>query len=492
MQWLKTIWNTSWGRWAATLALCVAIGATVPWWWPRLRGWVDPLLARHPAAVSHPEGDREAEQEVHEHEGHDHVHSEVESVELSPQAMRNLGLGDDTIQPVKLTTFRRSISVPGLVVGRPGRTQIQVATPMTGVVTHVHAVKGEAVEPGAMLFQIRLTHEEIVQAQTEFIRTLLELEVEKREIARLESVVREGAISGKTLLQRQYAKEKLDALLQAQREALRLHGLSDQQIDHIANRRRLLRELQIMAPSPDEHGHEEELRLSHRHVQPISYSEDGSKTPPVAPLIIEDLDVHKGQSVNAGERLCVLADYDRLYIEGNAFEQDLPALRETVQRKWPIRARFVSGETVDDLAIAYVPNEVNAASRSLHFYVDLPNTLERDEVNSDGQRFVSWRFRPGQRVQLDVPVEEWVDQIVLPVDALARDGAETFVFQQNGDHFDRVAVHTAYQDQTHVVVANDGSIFPGDKIALRGAHQLQMTLKNKSGGGVDPHAGHNH
>ena len=29
-------------------------------------------------------------------------------------------------------------------------------------------------------------------------------------------------------------------------------------------------------------------------------------------------------------------------------------------------------------------------------------------------------------------------------------------------------------------------------VAFTGAHQLQMALKNKAGGGVDPHAGHNH
>jgi len=29
-------------------------------------------------------------------------------------------------------------------------------------------------------------------------------------------------------------------------------------------------------------------------------------------------------------------------------------------------------------------------------------------------------------------------------------------------------------------------------VARTGAHQMLMALKNKSGGGVDPHAGHNH
>jgi hypothetical protein len=43
-----------------------------------------------------------------------------------------------------------------------------------------------------------------------------------------------------------------------------------------------------------------------------------------------------------------------------------------------------------------------------------------------------------------------------------------------------------------VVIANDGGLFPGDRIALSAAQQLQVAIKNKAGGGIDPHAGHNH
>jgi hypothetical protein len=105
---------------------------------------------------------------------------------------------------------------------------------------------------------------------------------------------------------------------------------------------------------------------------------------------------------------------------------------------------------------------------------------------------MSWKYRPGQRLQLRVPVEEWEQQFVLPVEALAQEGAEYYVFQENGDHFDRIPVHVKYKDQFSVVISNDGSLFPGDVIARRGAHQMQMHLKNQSGGAVDPHAGHNH
>ena len=90
------------------------------------------------------------------------------------------------------------------------------------------------------------------------------------------------------------------------------------------------------------------------------------------------------------------------------------------------------------------------------------------------------------------PVEHWEDRIVLPVDAVVVEGAETYVYRQYGDHFDRVPVHIEYRDRASVVISNDGSIVPGDVIAARGAYEMHLALKNKAGGGVDPHAGHNH
>ena len=54
---------------------------------------------------------------------------------------------------------------------------------MAGVITHVHAVQGEAVDPGTLLFELRITAEELVSTQTNLLRTVGELDVENREIA---------------------------------------------------------------------------------------------------------------------------------------------------------------------------------------------------------------------------------------------------------------------------------------------------------------------
>jgi biotin carboxyl carrier protein len=444
-------------------------------------------------------------QDPHSHDDHDHDHfshfghDDATALELSQQALRNVGLAPDQIRPITLETFRKSIAVPAVVVEQPGRTQIQVATPMTGVITQVHALQGEAVEPGTLLFRIRLTHEDLVQAQTDFLRTLGELDVEEREIVRLTDVTSIGAVAGKILLEREYARDKLKAQLRAQREALRLHGLSPQQVEQIATGRRLLSQLQIVAPSVDD-PQADGFKLSRATRQKAGVThyaslESEGKRLASEPLILQQLDVHVGQSVMAGETLCVLADYSELFIEGLAFEQDISQLREASARSWPVDAIFgQSGATsrmLSGLEIAYLANRIDASSRTLRFYVRLPNEVTKDR-RGDGNRFVEWRYLPGQRLQLRVPVEEWRDQIVVPVDAVAREGAEYFVFQHNRDHFDRVPVHVKYKDQTSAVIENDGSVFPGDFIAMRGAHQLHMALKNKSGGGVDPHAGHSH
>lgn len=488
--------------------------ATRQLWLIPTQNWVRNIVSGQRAESAMDGHDHGAGDEHDDHADHDHAgHDDEASLELSPQGMRNIGLGPDSLRPLQLDTFRRSITVPGIIVERPGRTQVQVSTPMAGVVTHVHAVQGEAVQPGSLLFQLRVTAEELVSTQTDLLKTIGELDVENREIARLSEATSTGAIPQKTVLERQYAKEKLQALLNVQREALRLHGLSDGQIHDIEQNRRLLRELQIMAPHRDRHG-SDELRLtgqvSHavggnlepeRITQAASTNEQPAQNAvdldsSAAPLVLQEVQIHKGQAVVEGQTLCVLADYSELYIEGQAFEQDLDLLMGAAQRQWKVSATLeMAGgkqQTVPNLELVYSGSTIHADSRTLPFYVRLPNEIIRDIVTPQDQRFIDWRFRPGQRVQVQVPVEEWADQLVVPVEAVAREGAEWFVFQQNGSHFDRVAVHIKYRDANQAVIANDGSVFPGDVIALRGAHQLQMALKNKSGGGVDPHAGHNH
>jgi biotin carboxyl carrier protein len=481
--------------------LVAGAGVWANWSWmgPKLNALIGQKVETPPAHDEH---------DGHDHaDGHDHDHgSETASIVLTPQAQKNLGLTDEFLKPVEIKDFERTISIPGIVTGRPGRTLIHVSTPLTGTVTHVHAVKGEAVVPGALLCILRLTHEDLVTAQTEFLKTLGDLEVETREIARLSAIVDTGALPNKILLERNYTREKLEVLNRVHREALKLHGLTENQINKIASEKQLLRDLIITAPDSDQHGSEEELRLS-PDSHPIEKAEAVAEKAKAELahdhlhevgkeiLIIDELNVEKGQSVSAGQKLYTLNDFCRLAIEGQAYEQDANLVMKALEQDVKLQATFIGSTqqvTISDLKLYRIGNAIDPVTRTLPFYLDLPNEILRDETNSESQRFVSWKYLPGQRVTIKMPVELWKEEIVLPVDAVARSGADAYVFLQNGNEFERTPVHILYRDQWNVVIANDGSIFPGDIVAMRSAHQLDMAIRNKSGGAIDPHAGHNH
>ncbi len=470
-------------KWPIAVVVLLIVGSVATalrsQWWPsaeRLIAAVTDVDRSKPDGAKQDEHDHGKEGHDHDHDdGHDHSHKghdEASSLELSSQARANIGLKTGK---VKLTTFVRRLTMPAMVISRPGLSSVEVTALLGGRVMRLYAIEGEAVEPGDPLFDLRLTHEELVQAQSDFLRTAEELDVVAREIHRLQSVQVPGAIPGKTVREREYEQQKLNAVFNAQRQSLLLHGLTEEQVNSILKTRRLLQSITVVAPM---------------HVM------TDTGTASAHPFSVRRLEVKLGQYVDAGAPLCELVDYSQLYVQGRAFEHEANELLRAARQAWPISATREDSkrkpEAVDGLKIAYVENEVEPDSRALYFYVGLPNEIVHQKEFSPGRHFLSWRYKPGQQMELHVPVEQWEGRIVVPVDAVAKDGIETYVFQENGDHFDRIPVHVEYRDRFYVVIANDGSIKPGTTIAISGAHQLQMALKNKAGGGADPHAGHNH
>jgi multidrug efflux pump subunit AcrA (membrane-fusion protein) len=483
----------TWLTAAAVIAGAAALlYVTRPAWGPAAAAWLDP---------AHRSQNREPV--------HDRATADTESrIELSEQAQQNIGL--ETIK-LESATFSRTITVPGIVVEKPGHSDVEVTAPIAGVVRQVYPLPGETVEPRDPLFRLRLTHEEIVQAQADLLKTTEELDVVSREIARIEKIT-EGVIPGKTKVERQYDQQKLEAVQRAQIQALILHGLSEEQVQGILKERKLLQEVLVFAPGRE--GVEgsglrvggqrrSEPESAHSEHQPLTLNPQPPQlhtdlVPPRARRFfeLENLFVDQGQHVAVGKPLCKLGDHTSLYVEGRAFEREAQLITNTLAKGWKVAASLESGTTkpeiIDGLNIVYVSNAVDRDSRAFHFYVDLENKVVRDSRTEEGHRFVTWKYKPGQRVQLLVPVEQWPNRLVVPAEAVVQEGAETFVFQRNGDLFERRTVHVEYQDQRSAVLANDGSVFPGEHIVVTGAYQLHLAIKNKAGNGVDAHAGHQH
>jgi cobalt-zinc-cadmium efflux system membrane fusion protein len=190
----------------ALLLGVVSIGYSLGWHKTWFAEPVDPLVAiqEHEAHErthedgEHHEGENAEEHAAHSHEAgeeHDHEHEEPhDHIDISVAAQGNIGL---KVAPLETKPYQRTPAIPALVVERPGISRVEVSAPLTGIVTKVLHSAGETVGPGEPLFQLRLTHEELVSTQREYLVGLEELDVVNREITRLEGVTATGAIAGK-------------------------------------------------------------------------------------------------------------------------------------------------------------------------------------------------------------------------------------------------------------------------------------------------------
>ena len=110
------------------LALGVLATATYSFWRPLITESLDAVVHRTAPASDH--GSHEAQGAAVTDHGHEHSADEDPNhLDLSPQAQRNIGL---KVGAVTLQEFEREITIPGIVVERPGRTSAAVAAPLGG------------------------------------------------------------------------------------------------------------------------------------------------------------------------------------------------------------------------------------------------------------------------------------------------------------------------------------------------------------------------
>ena len=184
-----------------------------------------------------------------------------------------------------------------------------------------------------------------------------------------------------------------------------------------------------------------------------------------------------------------------MLVEGEAFEQDWPALSQALAARLAADAASRSRRGQQPLAevkLLYLADQIDPATRTFHFYAVLDNEIAHDAAGPDGRRYVQWRHRPGERLRVQAPVERWPQRLVVPLTAVAQDGVETYVFRYVGGEFQRVPVQVEHRDERFAVLADDAQFREGQVIAMTAAQQVQFALANQAGAGVDPHAGHSH
>lgn len=399
----------------------------------------------------------------------------VQQLRLSPQAQKNLSL---FAKPLELTTYWRKIDVPGTIVDRPGVSDRGVVAPVTGIVTRIHAYPGDTVEPNSPLCSIRLVSETLHASQLEMFKATREIELAKDQLRRIGDVAQSGAIPRVRVIEIENQIKILDATVQAYQQDLRARGLS---ADSIANAARGEFAAEITVNSPGEQA----VRLAS-----LKRADADAAEPSRIPFAFElhELNVELGQQVQAGQLLCGLADHRTLLIEGRGFKDDMPLIQEAAKKGWDVEIEFDQPASGDwppvpkKLQIHHVANTIDPESRTFAFYLVLENSWQSYERK--GQTRLLWRFRPGDRMRLRAAVDTLDNVFVVPKQSVVREGPEAYVFQQNGDLFDRKPVHVLHEDRLSAVLANDGSVRPGLYVAQNAAASLNRVLKAQAASGA--------
>ena len=405
-------------------------------------------------------------------------------LEISEQARRNLGL---VAKQAKAQEFWRSVLIPGEIADRPGVSDRGVTSPAVGIVSAIHAFPGDTIRPGESMFTLRLFSEYLQNTQSELFKATQEIQLIQQEINRLSEATRSGAVPESRLIESRQQLKRQTTLIRAYEQDLLTRGLNPEQVEQVASGT-FVSTIEVAAPPaiPQQAWLSPKATNSIRQVSTVS---EPSSEIGIA-FEVQELSVELGQQVQAGQVLAQLSNHQSLYVVGHAFKREAQYLEQAAQQGRVVSIEFAEEgdqrwpDLDQSFTIRHLSNSIDSASRTFDFFVPLVNQFQAfDKAN---ETFLVWRFRPGQRARIHVPVEKFENVFVLPSEAVVREGPEAYVFRQNGDLFKQLPVHVLYEDRRSVVIANDGKIAAGSYVAQNSAASLNRVLKAQTASGQQP------
>ncbi|MDO5553904.1 MAG: efflux RND transporter periplasmic adaptor subunit [Planctomycetia bacterium] len=440
--------------------------------------------------TAHEEQDHEGDDE-HEHElEHEHAHEHDENtLALSEQALLNIGIGKDDLYKIEPGPFSKTFTLPAVVRYNPGRSIINIPASTSGTISNVYITEGETLCPGQALFDIQINREATIELQTALIsllkaRDIMDLEGER--LATLDAGIAPKATRELTLRQMENAAE-----IATRTSALRLLGFSNEILEEqLLGKREIISSVTVRLPSIEETAIKAETRNLHDDGHAGHHDKETNHFHQLDRIFVE-----KGQSVETGELLCRVTDLTHLLIEGQAYASDEGELNDAIARRERVTAVFPGSgsadekEEVSDLHLLRLANRIDSVSQTLNCYVELANyplAKREEEVTTDSSNWLNWRFKPGQRCELDIEYETFDACLALPLDAVAWERNNSYVFVWLADEgglkvWKRCPVTVVARNRNQVVIDPNDSVHADTIIAARGASQLLIALTSGSG-----------
>ena len=355
--------------------------------------------------------------------------SEAEPVEvtLTAEAVARAGI-KSIVVGVGATTA--SISVPGTVASNAYRETKSTAL-VGGIVRSVSAELGARVTRGEPLAAITST--DLADAQMKYLSAVAMLKADHQKLDRTGKLVEIGAASRQELEEVTAVHAAHEAEVAAARQRLLLLGLSPQRVDALRDARDVVSEVTVATPNTG--------TVITRAVNP-------------------------GQVVNPGQELFVVADLATVWVIGDLYEKDFPAVREgsVATVTIPPGGRAVRGR------VAYIDPRVDPTTRTAKVRVEVPNT--------DGA------LRLGMFMNVTFGATAARSVIVVPRAAVQAVGERTVVYvvpEAGEPRFVERAVKISEQSGDVVTVLE--GLKPGERVVTEGSFFLRAeAARNRTGG----------
>lgn len=355
-----------------------------------------------------------------------------EGIHLSAEAAQNIGL---QIEEVAVRAIEELMIFTGEVSPEPDQ-EVFVTSRIPGKVERVYVSLGEPVKQGQLLAEIRSL--EFENLQVELFRELTNEELLHIDRERIKNLVEKKIAASKDLAKVESDHKKVEGEINGFKNKLLLLGLKETEVAGLIEKKRFIPVLPVVAP--------------------ISGQVVGRSAT-------------VGGTVDPQDKMFHIINLSRVLVEG-----DIPEDRGGMIRKGQeVRVRV---STYPDDAftgrVNYISDVVDPQKRTIHLWSAVPNPNRK--------------LKPGMFARVSVITEKRSEAVAVPIRAILEEGAERFVFVQNGDEFTRQTVVLGVRDDRYVEVKE--GLMPGDQVVTRGNQQLM--LAQMSGGSTGGGDGHTH
>ncbi|MEY3218898.1 MAG: hypothetical protein RIT27_255 [Pseudomonadota bacterium] len=329
---------------------------------------------------------------------------------LSDAQLQNMGI---QVAEIKAANTALGLHLPARVTIPPSKIQV-VSASQAGVVLKTFAAVGENIKKNQVLVQLQSA--ELLNLQKNYLQALTRQVLAEADSRRDQALFKEGIIAKRRQLESQgrYAETSADA--NAQREMLRLSGMTDAQIQSLSQTRKLQSIVDIVAPT------------------------DG--------IVLDNL-ITSGQRVNSLDPLCRLAKLDVLWLDIRATLDQMAGLQ--------LGQAVSISETGSRGKIILIGREVEPTNQTV---------LVRAELTDGADR-----LQAGQFVQVHPETTVKETSWYIPSNAIARSGKENVVFLRVEKGFQVQPIQILSNHEQTAVITGNFQI--GQTVATQGLATLK-------------------